>query len=336
MSEQKLPKCRIYLFTYNRNQLLPRAVNSLLQQTVQDWVCELHNDNPEDPFPATYVGGLNDDRFIVVDHEVNLGPVRSFNLAFAGCDEPYASMLEDDNWWEPGFLETMMGILAEQPKLNVVWSNMRLWQEQRDNQWSDTKRSTWPVSDGTRFFNWPAKQQAFSALHSTSALLYRGSRASAYQVPENVLLNAVELIRERAFDHPLCLVQRPLANFAITFVTNRSANPYVWIANQIMMLASFVETAPNPEGEFKNSLDFYRSQQPSPIANFFLANVFVLKKATYLKYFSLRDWYITGKWLIRNGHQLPFIKKYLKSQLNVYDFLIKQTGLRFKESMRSK
>lgn len=327
-----MTRCRIFLFTYKRNNLLPRAINSLLQQTMPDWVCELHNDDPGDPFPAAYVCGLNDSRFTIVDHEVNSGPVRSFNLAFAGCDEPYASMLEDDNWWEPDFLETMIGILAEQPQLNVAWANMQLWQEHPDNRWSNTQRTTWPVGEGTSLFNWPAKQQAFSALHSTSALLYRGSYASAYQVPENVLLNAVELIRERAFEHPICLVQRPLANFAITLATNRSANPYLWIANQLMMLASFVETAPDPEEIFENSLKFYRSHQPSPIANFFLVNVFILKKTAYFKFLSLRDWYITGKWLIKNGHQLPFMKKYLKSQLNVYDFLIKQTGLRFKES----
>ena len=331
-----MPTCRIYLFTYNRNHLLPRAIDSLLQQTMQDWVCEVHNDNPEDPFPSTYVKGLNDDRFVVVDHSTNLGAVRSFNLAFAGCNEPYATMLEDDNWWEPLFLETMIGVLSEHPDVNVAWSNMRLWQEEGGNKWVDTQKTTWPIAEGVRIFNWPEKQQALSALHSTSALLYRGSHASAYQVPENVLLNAVELIRERSFEHPIGLLQQPLANFAVTLDTNRSADPLVWIANQIMMLASYIETSPELAATFKNSLEFYRSHQPSPVANFFLANVFFLRKAECIKHLTLSDWFITGKWLIRNGHRLPFLKRYLKSQQNVNEYLMKQTNLRFKESFDNK
>lgn len=43
--------CRVYLCTYRRNNLLSRALNSLLAQTFKDWVCELHNDDPEDSFP---------------------------------------------------------------------------------------------------------------------------------------------------------------------------------------------------------------------------------------------------------------------------------------------
>ena len=30
---------RVYLGTYRRNNLLPRALNSLLNQTFSDWVC---------------------------------------------------------------------------------------------------------------------------------------------------------------------------------------------------------------------------------------------------------------------------------------------------------
>ena len=47
-----MAKVRVYLLTYRRNHLLPRALKSLLAQSFTDWVCELHNDDPADLFPA--------------------------------------------------------------------------------------------------------------------------------------------------------------------------------------------------------------------------------------------------------------------------------------------
>ena len=46
---------RVYLPTCRRPQLLPRALTSLRAQTCPDWVCELHNDAPDDPGPARLV-----------------------------------------------------------------------------------------------------------------------------------------------------------------------------------------------------------------------------------------------------------------------------------------
>jgi len=56
---------RIFLLTYRRPALLPRALNSLLSQTFTDWVCELHNDAPEDDGPSQLLNKINDPRIIL-------------------------------------------------------------------------------------------------------------------------------------------------------------------------------------------------------------------------------------------------------------------------------
>jgi len=194
-----VPSCRIYLFTYKRNHLLPKAVESLLNQTFQNWVCELHNDSPGDPFPAAYIESLNDPRFVVKNHTANMGGVASFNFAFSGCAEDYASILEDDNWWEPTFLEEMMALMENNPAINISWSNMNLWEEKAGNEWRNTGNTIWPGGTHTTIFSWPTEKQVISALHSTGAMMYRGKYAHRYTTPNDILLNAVELIRERAF-----------------------------------------------------------------------------------------------------------------------------------------
>ncbi len=323
--------CRVYLFTYKRNHLLPRAVESLLAQTFTDWICEVHNDCPEDLFPAEFIASLNDERFIMKNHAVNLGAVVSFNLAFAGCSEPYTSILEDDNWWEPDFLKEMIAVMDNNPGIKVSWSNMKLWREEPGNIWTDTNKTTWP-GHKSQFFEWPQSRQAINALHSTGAMLYRGQYASNYLAPTFTLLNAIELVRERSFEHPVYLNAKPLANFAVTLVTNRDNDPYTWIATQVMTLASFIAASPDKNKTMRETLAYYRQQRPIPTANFFLANIFILKDGRLYKHFTVTDWLLFGKWLLGNGHKLNYIKQYLASQSDTSSFLLQQTRLRYKEA----
>lgn len=322
-----MPVCRVYLFTYRRNDLLPRAVESLRRQTLTDWVCEVHNDDPADGFPSQYIASLHDDRFLMKDHTENLGGVRSFNLAFSGCGETYACILEDDNWWEPGFLAEMTALMDRNPYLSVAWSNMRLWQESAGNNWTDTGRTTWPDGDNT-LFAWPQQRQVIGHLHSTGAMVYRGSHAPRYLVPDNTLLDAVEMVRERTFGHPVCLEKRLLANFAITLQTNRSSNPLEWTSYQLMLLASYIETADDQKQAFAESLKYHRPLKPTPIANFFLANMLLLKTKTLYRQFTISDWIAIAKWLLRNGPKLGWMKKYLADRQNVYAFLLSHTANR--------
>lgn len=326
------PRCRIYFFTYNRNRLMARAINSLLGQTLTDWVCEVHNDNPADPFPGTYIRSLNDQRFTVHDHPVNFGAVKTFNFAFVGCPEPFAAILEDDNWWEPAFLKEMVELLETQKDAEVAWSNMNLWEELPGNGWRNTHKTTWPVSHDIARFRWPSVRQAISGLHSNSSLIYRGGSAANYAAPESSLLNAIELIRERSFAHPIYLNHKPLANFAVTLSTNRSNNRYTWIATQCMLLASFVSAADKPAKTFKESLRYFRQQKPSPVAVFFLSISLLLKNRTFYRYFSFADWIAIGKWLLKHGYKISFLKKYLRSQAEVYGFLLQNTAKRYQEN----
>ncbi|TWR25194.1 glycosyltransferase [Mucilaginibacter pallidiroseus] len=325
-----MPRCRVYLFTYKRNNLLPRALKSLLDQTFTDWICEVHNDHPEDTFPERYIAQLNDSRLIIKNHLQNLGGIKSFNLAFKNCAEEFASILEDDNWWEPTFLEEMLSILVENPVAKIAWSNMRIWREDDGDRWTDSGETTWRLS-ANKLFSWPQPNQVLAALHSNGAMVYRTINCQKYAVPDNALLNAVELIRERSFEHPLLFHAKPLANFSITKTTNRTNIPYHWIAVQCLMLASFVKSDKLPGRAFKIALSNHRDKKPSPVTVFFLANLLILKSSSFYKYFNINDWFQITKWLIKHASHIPDMKRYLHSQMPTYKFLLKHTRERFLE-----
>src|SRR4029077_2865517 len=144
-----VPACRVYLCTYRRNHLLPRALESLLRQEFEDWVCELHNDDPSDPYPRALVRQVGDPRITIVDHEVNLGPIGTFNLAFRDVSEPFVSILEDDNWWQPNFLAVMLELMHRYPHVRLAWANMRVWREGEDGSWTDTGKTFWERATGS-------------------------------------------------------------------------------------------------------------------------------------------------------------------------------------------
>ena len=172
--------------------MLARAVESLLRQSCQDWVCELHNDDPQDRSPQALIDRIADSRIAVVNHEENVGAIRTFNLFFKSVQEPYFALLEDDNWWEPQFLETMISAMSKYPQVQIAWANMRCWEEGSEGSWHDTGRNIWDV-DGAepRLLHWPDPRQMNGALHSNGAMLAR-SNFEYFPVPESINFAAIE------------------------------------------------------------------------------------------------------------------------------------------------
>ena len=309
---------------------MTRAIKSLLEQSLADWVCELHNDDPEDKYPGEYIKSLKDKRFIVNNHAVNLGGTESFNLAFAGCKEKYASILEDDNWWEPGFLKEMTELMDSKPGVDIAWSNMRIWAEKDENVWMDTGKTVWPMEED-RLFTWPQPQQALGALHSNGAMIFKGFNAPQYVIPDVVKFDGIELVRERSFKHPIYFHAKILANFSVTKITHRTGESWKWTACQVMQLSSMVIASGKNEEEFIRILNQYRHEKSSVVVNFFLANFFYIKDRSLYRVFKLKEWFIYSKWLLKNVMKLAQIRAYFESQSETYDFLLNHTRRRYGE-----
>ena len=213
---------RVYLFTYRRDHLLPRALNSLLAQTHTNWVCELHNDDPANPFPGQLVAQIADPRVNYVHHSRNLGPTKTFDLAFRPIAEPFVSLLEDDNWWEPELLARLLSAIRQQPRATVAWANAWLWRESNTGEW-ERLQPIWPVADGPALtlFDKAEPRQACRAIHSNTAMLLSVGDDTMFPSPEGMPFFAIEPIRERRYGRPLLLVREPLANFAITLESSR-------------------------------------------------------------------------------------------------------------------
>jgi glycosyltransferase involved in cell wall biosynthesis len=281
---------RVHLFTYRRPALLPRAVASLRAQTFTDWVCELHNDAPEDPFPAELVRQTADSRIMLRSHDKNLGAVASFNLAFSPAAEPFVSLLEDDNWWEPTLLARLLAELDSRPECGVAWANMRLWREEPDGNWTDTNETIWPVINRPALtIAWPQPLQIDTPLHSHGAMLMRSTVSQYLGVPSTTPLDIIEPFRERSFHYPLVFIPEPLANFALTRESARPSHAGDWLESQTLQAASFLKNECLDAAAIAHLWRARREASPPATAVLFFAGLLEPKKG-FLRGATMRDW----------------------------------------------
>ena len=289
-----MARVRIFLLTCHRPQLLPRALGSLLRQTLTDWVCELHNDAPEDESPRRIMAAMaaGDPRLHYRPHDRNWGPVASFNHAFAGGPESYASILEDDNWWEPDFLGRTLAALESRPSAALAWANLRVWREQPDGSWGDTGRNVWQCAPGSppRNFDRPVALQAVDALHSNGAMVYRVANSARALVPPATPFDIIEPVRERLLSGGLVFVPDTLANFAMGQTSSRSADRAAWLQSQLLVTASFFRRARLPSAAAAALWQSRRRLRPRSTDGLLLAALCGAAPRSWLRHSRPADW----------------------------------------------
>jgi hypothetical protein len=324
---------RVYLTTYRRNNLLPRALNSLLNQTFRDWVCELHNDDPTDKSPEELVRRTGDPRITLVTHEVNYGPTRAFNGFFKPIRETYFSILEDDNWWEPEFLDTMVRVLDLHPEVRLAWANMRRWLEEADGSWTDTGCDIWdrPRDSGLELFYWPQPQQVFGALHSQGAILARSGEYTP--VPDDVKSAGMEAFRERTFPFPILFVPQRLANFAMTRRSASRLSRASWAHTLALLAGSFAEVVPMT----RESVDelwrrAWGRGKTKSTGVLIIAGLSFPGARKLLRYARLRDWLFFLVYYAKHPVEFARTVRLLSGSDEQRNFLLKHTRARMREA----
>jgi glycosyltransferase involved in cell wall biosynthesis len=99
----------IYLPTKNRRDLLSRAINSVLDQTHQDFELIIINDGSSDE-TYDYLDHLKarERRIRVVHHQLSLGAPKSRNEAIALSTGAFVTGLDDDDWFHPNRLKAFL------------------------------------------------------------------------------------------------------------------------------------------------------------------------------------------------------------------------------------
>lgn len=290
-SPVRLARVRVFVPTHRRPVLLERALQSLLHQSAADWVCEVHNDAPGDPAPARLVARLGDERIHCVEHDRNLGARASFNLFYRPTAEPFMALLEDDGFWEPRFLETLLDTLERHPAATLAWCNQAIVEETETGALRQTGRRVNPACEqGERLLQWGESWvQVMGALHANGAMLLRVRPGLTYPTP-HLPFGAVEAFRERLLPHPLIYVDQTLATFTVTRRTARSGEAGDWGAICALLARSFLRHAHLPPQALASVWRHYASQRPPATAPLFAAALGCREARPLLRAASVGEW----------------------------------------------
>ena len=124
-----MPRVLIAIPTLNRPNFLRQAVQSVRDQSFQDWRI-LISDNASTPEAAAsvqaYVDSLNDPRIRYRLQPKNIREYGNCCWLFDQCQETYFVVLHDDDLLEPVHLATALQRLDEAPDLACFFANAKL------------------------------------------------------------------------------------------------------------------------------------------------------------------------------------------------------------------
>ena len=114
----------IIIPTYNRAQLLPRAVHSVLTQTFEDYELIVVDDASTDE-TRQFLNGM-ETKIITVFHEKRKGPAGARNSGIARSSAPLIAFLDSDDYWLPEKLEEQVSFFDNNPQA-VACQTEEIW-----------------------------------------------------------------------------------------------------------------------------------------------------------------------------------------------------------------
>ena len=115
------PAISIILPTYNRAALLPRAIQSVIDQTYPHWELIIWDDGSTDD-TAGVVKAFNDNR-IRYYHDTNHGAAYARNHALEQASAEIIAFLDSDDTWQPEKLAIQMAALQKYPQIELMFSD---------------------------------------------------------------------------------------------------------------------------------------------------------------------------------------------------------------------
>lgn len=105
------PKVSVIIPVYNREALLPRAVNSVLSQSYKNWELFIVDDCSTDN-TVKVASRFTDNRIRLLQTKTNSGPATARNLGIQNSRGEYIALLDSDDIYHQTFLERVYMVIS--------------------------------------------------------------------------------------------------------------------------------------------------------------------------------------------------------------------------------
>jgi glycosyltransferase involved in cell wall biosynthesis len=143
-----MPKVSVCIPTYNRSQLLPQAIQSVLAQTEPDFELIICDDGSTDD-TALQMAQYNDSRIHYIRHPHNIGKSNNMRSGFEAATGNYFIKFDDDDRLTPDFLAQTTAILDRHPEIDFVGTDHWVINSEgdRDLSLTDANSKKWGRTD---------------------------------------------------------------------------------------------------------------------------------------------------------------------------------------------
>lgn len=124
-TENNIPEVSVLMPTYNQCSFLPRAIESLLNQSFRNWELILVNDGCTDDTENVVQQYLSDERIIYLKNIENEGLGNSLNKAMTFARGSFISYLPSDDLYYENHLEKLYETLNRSPESVLAYSGLR-------------------------------------------------------------------------------------------------------------------------------------------------------------------------------------------------------------------
>lgn len=114
-----MPKVSVCIPTFNRVNLLPFAIESVLQQTYQDFELIVCDDGSADSTPKL-MSEYTDSRIKYIRHQQNIGKSNNMRSGFDAATGEYFIKFDDDDRLTSDFLSRTTAILDKNPSIDFI------------------------------------------------------------------------------------------------------------------------------------------------------------------------------------------------------------------------
>ncbi len=114
------PRLTIGITTFDRIELLIETINSVRSQAFSNFKVFIANDNPNRKLDKELLGIDNDSRFTLINHDTNLGEIKTLNLLLELSKSEFFTWLSDDDLIHPNFFQEALAAL-DKNRLSVAF-----------------------------------------------------------------------------------------------------------------------------------------------------------------------------------------------------------------------
>ena len=126
MSLNSLPFFSVIIPTFNRKELLIRAINSLLLQEGQSWEAIIVDDGSDDSTHSFIQFYLKSDFRIKYVRQENRGAALAKNYGIEKAKGSFVTFLDSDDEYDLGHLESRKKILVENPEVKFLFGGLKI------------------------------------------------------------------------------------------------------------------------------------------------------------------------------------------------------------------